>query len=121
MRLTFANVLVFAPDLSGARAFYGDVLGLAVEAETSEHVVFRGGDFQLTVFICEGGDADPSTHSRCAGSAVAFAVESLDAAMRELRSRGVRFLHETPNGGPLGRYAAFADPFGTVHELVERV
>jgi catechol 2,3-dioxygenase-like lactoylglutathione lyase family enzyme len=28
-------------------------------------------------------------------------------------------LHDTPAEGPLGRYAAFVDPCGNVHELCE--
>ena len=40
-------------------------------------------------------------------------------AIRDLKSKGVKFLHSEPNIGPHSRYVAFSDPFGTVHELVE--
>jgi predicted enzyme related to lactoylglutathione lyase len=39
--------------------------------------------------------------------------------MFDLRAKGVKFLHSVPNTGPLGRYVAFVDPFGTVFELME--
>jgi len=32
----------------------------------------------------------------------------------------VAFLHAAPASGPLGRYAAFRDPFGNVLELLQR-
>lgn len=118
--LALEKILVFAPSLEGARSFYGSVLGLQLERETDEMLLFHTPGLQLAVFRCER-DTSPAEHSKAAGSCAVFTVPSLDAAMAELRTQGVRFVHESPAHGPLGRYAAFADPFGTVHELAERV
>ena len=46
-----------------------------------------------------------------------FPVSAEGDDLRELEARGVEFLHEAPAEGPLGRYAAFGEPFGIVHEL----
>jgi hypothetical protein len=43
----------------------------------------------------------------------------MDEQIAALRTRGVRFLHERPAEGERGRYAAFADSFGTVREIRE--
>jgi catechol 2,3-dioxygenase-like lactoylglutathione lyase family enzyme len=118
LRLSLGKILVFAPDLEVARRFYGEALGLELEREAETRLSFRGADFELTVFACESSTKSEG-YSREAGSSVAFAVTSLDAAISELSARGVRFLHDSPQEGPLGRYVAFCDPFGTVHELVE--
>ena len=48
-----------------------------------------------------------------------FYPEVGKAAVELLESQGVELLHEVPSSGPEGRYVAFVDPFGTVHELVE--
>ena len=118
MELSLQNVLVFAPDLEAARHFYGEVLGLNLVGTEENYVSFEGANFQLTVFACET-PTQPARYSQQAGSSIAFAVSSLDVAVAELRAKGVRFLHSTPNEGPSGRYVAFVDPFGTVHELVQ--
>jgi hypothetical protein len=36
-----------------------------------------------------------------------------------MKSQGVEFIHETPNAQPWGRYNAFKDPSGIVHEVFE--
>jgi len=119
MQLTLGRIHVFAPDLGQARAFYGAVLGLRLLATHDRLVRFAGSDFEIDVFECERA-TDVSGYSREAGSSVSFAVNNVSAAMRELRGKGVNVLHEVPNTAADGtRYAAFADPFGTVFELIE--
>ncbi|MGH7293102.1 MAG: VOC family protein [Myxococcota bacterium] len=118
MELRLNKVIVFAPDLERARQFYGDVLGLRLKRADRTSLAFEGDGFALTIFACARA-SEPSGYAEEAGSSVAFAVSSLDASIAELRRHGVRLLHAEPNEGPFGRYVAFADPFGTVHELVE--
>jgi predicted enzyme related to lactoylglutathione lyase len=54
------------------------------------------------------------------GMSVAFTVPSLEKAISDLSAKGVRFQHRAPKSGPVGRYVAFVDPFGTVFEPMER-
>ena len=117
-RPTLESLLVFAPDLPSAKRFYEQVLGLTARAETPEHLELQGAGFRMTVFRC---DAPGSTdgYSTRAGSSIAFGVADLDAEVRRLRDLGVTVLHDEPATGPAGRFVAFTDPFGTVHELVE--
>jgi len=118
MQLSIQSVLVFAPDLDVARYFYEELLGLSLDRLEEGFLLFHCTDFQLAVFLCEK-ESPSQSYSREAGSSIAFAVSDLDVAVAELTAKGVRFLHSTPNMGPIGRYVAFANPFGTVHELVE--
>ncbi len=48
-----------------------------------------------------------------------FQTDDLEASLKDLKSKGVELIHETPQKCPVGVYAAFRDPFGNVHELVE--
>jgi glyoxylase I family protein len=117
--LRLSKILIFAPDLEAAREFYAKVLGLHLEHSEDRLLRFEGVNFELYIFKCESS-SDCGGYSRRAGSAVAFAVPSIALSMRELQSKGVRFLHERPNEGPDGTlYVAFTDPFGTVFELIE--
>jgi len=119
MKPFLGDVLVFAPDLEVACDFYTEVLGLSLVGSSDAHLRLRGEDFSLVVFACDGEDA-PDGHSNHPGVTIALAVGDLDEAVAELRSKGVKVLHEKPANGPVGRYSAFVDPFGTVLELIER-
>lgn len=118
MTLELRSLLVFVTDLAEAKRFYAEVLGFPLVRETDRMALFRHAGADLAAFVCER-PASPDTHSRVAGSTFVFGVPSVERAMRELSAKGVRFLHSEPSEGPLGRYAAFVDPFGNVHEIGE--
>jgi catechol 2,3-dioxygenase-like lactoylglutathione lyase family enzyme len=116
--LRLGKLVVFVTSIDEVKRFYGEVLGLSLVREADGMLLFRQPDFELAAFLCE----QPSVadrHSKVAGSTFVFSVPSVERAMRELRAKGVRFLQTAPAEGPLGRYAAFADPFGNVHEISE--
>lgn len=112
------SVLVFAPDLAAARRFYVDILGFSIAVETDAHIELSGADFSLTIFRCESS-ASAEGYSERAGTSIAISTPDLAGEVQRLRSHGVTILHDEPASGPVGRYVAFVDPFGTVHELVE--
>ena len=117
-QVTLHSLLVFAPDLPSAKSFYSQAFGLATRNETDSHVELDGAGFRLTIFQCKSGSTADGYSSR-AGSSIAFRVVDLEAEADRLRQLGATLLHTEPATGPVGRYIAFTDPFGTVHELVE--
>ena len=54
-----------------------------------------------------------------ARSVFVFEVGPIEAAMDDLRRKGVYFLHDRPAENEFSRYAAFTDPFGIVHGIYE--
>lgn len=50
---------------------------------------------------------------------VAIQVQNIEEELAGLKKRGVELIHRKPLDFPLGKYAAFKDPFGNIHELVE--
>lgn len=118
--MQLATLMVFVTDLDEAQRFYGEILGFPLKRATDSMLVFEHADADLVAFACEH-PAGFDDYSSAARSAFVFRVASLERSMRELRDRGVRFLHEVPAEGPLGRYAAFVDPCGNVHELCEEM
>jgi glyoxylase I family protein len=120
MRLRVGRVLVLVTDLDEAVRFYGDVLDMKALPRSGRRATFAGEGFVHAAFL---GDepGDPETHASRAGSTVAFEVESVEASAAELKERGVEFLHSQAVLNDLGRYIAFKDPFGVVHELFEPI
>lgn len=116
MRL--GKMMIFVSDLAEAKRFYCDILGFPLKAEnqTRLDLVHEGCDF--TAFKCEK-DSAVGEYSREARSVFVFEVASVAEALRDLRAKGVRFLHQEPSENEFSRYAAFVDPFGNVHEIYE--
>ena len=111
------------PDLAKAKSFYTDVLGLSVE-ETEEALSIKlaGGG---SLFLYPKPNHEPATFT-----VLNFPVDSIDRAMEQLSSRGVRFEHyDLPdlktdakgifrtNGMSI---AWFKDPAGNILSIVEQ-
>jgi glyoxylase I family protein len=111
-------MMVFVPDLDGARRFYRDVLGFPVKAERTDHIVFAHEGCDLVAFRCER-PAEVRDYSQAARSVFVFEVGSIEETMDDLRKQGVYVLHDRPAENEFSRYAAFTDPFGIVHEIYE--
>ena len=77
------DVMILATDLSVAREFYGDGIGLELLIQSDEFLTFKcGGDSRLVVTRSTSGTSEPQTKA-------SWRVEDLAAEVAELRSRGV--------------------------------
>jgi catechol 2,3-dioxygenase-like lactoylglutathione lyase family enzyme len=74
-----------ASDLTRAREFYEQTLGLEVEEETlAGGVLYRAGDGTVLVYPSEFAGTNQAT-------AATFEVDDIEAAVADLRGRGVTF------------------------------
>jgi catechol 2,3-dioxygenase-like lactoylglutathione lyase family enzyme len=81
-----------AQDVERARAFYRDVLGFEPVREHRNHLFYECGGGSFLVFPSTG--APSGTHDQ-----LGFVVEDVEAAVAELRARGVDFeKYEAPPG-----------------------
>jgi len=112
------STLLVVRNLSISREFYINILGLDLLEEYEDSLKFQSGTHN--VFMFQGTmRATNYEHGYNANSALVFTVSDLDGKIKELKSKGVLFVHDTPNINRWGRYAAFEDPSGIVHELME--
>jgi catechol 2,3-dioxygenase-like lactoylglutathione lyase family enzyme len=82
--------ILLSCDLARSRAFYHDLLGLEVIAESADRIVLRcGGGTQLVLTLSTMGTADTQTQ-------MAWRVPDIRTVLAELRARGV----------PIQRYEA---------------
>lgn len=110
--------LLVVKDLRESREFYTKTLGLDVVEEHSERLKLKVGTHEIIMFQGTMESAQYS-HGYNANSTLLFTVNDLDRRINELKSLGVSFIHEKPNENAWGRYSAFKDPSGIVHELFE--
>ncbi len=105
-----------AKDLDGTRKFYEGVLGLQVVMENPAGITYRSGDSVVSLYPTEFAGTAQHTLG-------GFIVDDIEAAVADLRARGVMFEEydmpglKTENGiAELGgeRGAWFKDPEGNI-------
>ena len=117
-RMKLQQLMIFVTDLTEAKQFYCELLGFGLAEETATRLTFDHDGCAFVAYLCEAR-IEVQNYSREARSVFVFEVESLDRQMTALREAGVTLLHDAPSTNDQGRYAAFADPFGNVHEIWE--
>lgn len=122
------HVAIICSDYARSKRFYTEVLGLRVVAET-----FRAGrgSYKLDLALPDGTQLElfsfpappprPSRPEACGLRHLAFAVDDLDAAVRELQRHGVEIEPIRVDELTGRRFTFFADPDGLPLELYETV
>ncbi|MFH1981932.1 MAG: methylmalonyl-CoA epimerase [Pseudomonadota bacterium] len=110
------------------KGFWSGVLGLEFEgAETVQEqkvttAFFPVGDSEVELLESTAPDGPVAKYIEKKGQGiqhVAFRVENIEAALAELKEKGVRLIDETPRIGAGGAKIAFLHPKATNGVLVE--
>lgn len=118
MKLT--AVRLFVDDITAARSFYADVLGLPLKADRVEHgfCVFTAGSAEL---IVQEMVADEEDEMELVGrfTGLSFGVEDVVALHAQLAGQGIEFTAE-PEAQPWGGVVAtLCDPSGNEMQIVQ--
>lgn len=128
------HVGIAVPDLDAAIVWYRDTFGMvAVHEEVNEEQGVReamltvgpGGGAQVQLLAPLRPDSAIARFLDRSGPGVqqvAYRVEDVDAVCAQLRSRGLRLLHDTPRPGTSGSRINFVHPKdadGVLVELIE--
>ncbi|MBK5297671.1 MAG: methylmalonyl-CoA epimerase [Vicinamibacteria bacterium] len=128
MKATLDHIGIAVTDLQAALAFYRDALGLEVSPPhevPAEHV--------RATFVPVGQAALELLEATSDASAIArfvtargpgihhltLLVDDLQAALDQLKARGVRLIDETPRAGANGSAVAFIHPSAAQGVLIE--
>lgn len=117
MEISFKNLVVFVTDLSKARKFYSDLLGLPIAGQ-SEMLIefFPGAATTLGVSLALHEDA------RCLvgrHTGITLKVEKIVELCETLKNGGVNFV-EPLESSPWGKMAVIQDFDGNMIALVDR-
>src|SRR6266566_1117825 len=116
-----ATIRYFVADLEAAVAFYCDELGFDEELRPSPiFAMLYHGDLRLLLSVPGSAHALPDGTLPDPGgwNRLVLQVHDIDAAVERLRSRRVRFRHETVTGVGV-RHALLDDPSGNPVELFQ--
>jgi glyoxylase I family protein len=120
------HVAVIASDYERSKAFYTELLGLTVIAETYRQardswkldLALPGGG-QIELFSFPGAPPRPSFPEACGLRHLAFAVEDIEAAACYLTDHGIAVEPLRVDDLTGKRFTFFADPDGLPLELYE--
>jgi predicted enzyme related to lactoylglutathione lyase len=112
------TTLLVVQNLQLSKAFYINVLGMKIIEEHDDCMKLKVGNHEVIMFEGTSPSVDYQ-HGYNADSTLVFTVDDLDKKIEELKYKSVVFVHESPNKNRWGRYAAFKDPSGIIHELME--
>lgn len=118
MNKTAPATLLVVDDLQQSLSFYTKVLNLAVIEQHKDCIKLNSGGHDIIMFQGDSAAVDYA-HGYNANSTLLFTVDNLDQQIERLKAHRVEFVHATPNENRWGRYAAFKDPSGIIHELFE--
>ena len=106
-------------DIEKSIAFYKDTLGLELYGyfEEVKWAEFNAGN--ATFAINDPSVFDPNAKAQVGGAAISFAVEDLDASVKELESKGVSFTIPQ-NESPVCHFACIQDPDGNTVWIHQR-
>lgn len=114
------STMLIVTDLVQSKRFYVEVLGLVVRQEYSDRVIFDVAGHEVVMFQGDG-PAIVSEHACDANSTLIFSVADLEQKLAHFAANGVPLVHDAVVEKPWGRYMAFSDPSGIVHEIFQAV
>ena len=122
----FHHVAVICADYERSKRFYTEILGFQVIAETyrvarqSYKLDLRSGDCQIELFSFPDPPPRPSTPEAQGLRHLAFEVEDVAAAARELQAKGVAVEPVRVDELTGKHFTFFQDPDGLPLELYQR-
>jgi len=128
MKVTLDHVGIAVADLGAALAFYRDALGLEIEPPedvASQRVrahFIPAGEGALELLEGTADDSPIANYVAKRGPGlhhITLSVEDIDAALAQLKAKGVRLIDERPREGAHGSLVAFIHPASAHGVLVE--
>ena len=114
--------------INEGKKFWGDLLGLwleeseAMDAEKLITTFFPIGESEIELLESTDPEGPIGRFLEKRGEGihhVAFRVENIEEALKELKEKGIRLIDETPRAGARGAKIAFLHPKSTNGVLVE--
>lgn len=106
-------------DMDTALEFYCKKLGYKLSEESYLPQIASLEGAGLPLILNKVNEPRKTHYGVEAQTVLNFKVNDLKATIKNLSEKGVKFLHSEAQECPVGVYAAFQDPSGNVHELVE--
>ena len=101
------DVAIVVPDSKKALKWYTEVLGLEPRDTRGHWITVAPRGSETVLHLCQGNDLERGN------TGIALSAEDIDKTYKELRAKGVKFLHPPKDEG-WGVFAQFEDPDGNI-------
>jgi catechol 2,3-dioxygenase-like lactoylglutathione lyase family enzyme len=123
MDLKNGSTALFVKNIEASKQFYKEVLGLAVDLDFGKNVIFKGGfaiwEIRSDHIICAHQGLEKVSDTSVNRFELFFETESLSLVLSVLKSKNVRFLHETHEESWGQQTIRFFDPDNHLIEIGE--
>ena len=120
------HIAIAVHDMAASMAMLERTLGLELDYEetigSTRLAMFPVGETSLELLQADSPDSPVADWIAERGQSLfhlCFEVDDIDAALEELRAKGVKLRNETPQPGHGGSRIAFIDPASTGNILIE--
>jgi catechol 2,3-dioxygenase-like lactoylglutathione lyase family enzyme len=125
MKLKFICPLLFVKDVKASKEFYSEILGQKVEADLGENVTFEG-PFSIQkaehiTGIIFGDDRILPEKMGSENMELYFEYENIDSIERELKKKGIEFIHDVKEMPWAQKVLRIRDPDGHIVEIGEPI
>jgi methylmalonyl-CoA/ethylmalonyl-CoA epimerase len=126
--LKIDHIGIAVDGIEKAKTFWEETLGLSFEGDETvaeqkvKTAFFPVGESEVELLESTDADGPVAKHIEKKGQGiqhVAFRVENIEEALKELKEKGVRLIDENPRRGAGGAKIAFLHPKATNGVLVE--
>lgn len=119
MNVTLNWITLRILDLEASIAFYHEILGLPIQRRfesRGKQIAMLGTNGQPMLELIEGGENSVQPEN---GISIGFEVESLEAAIDELQSKGIKIARGPIEPNPHLRFFYIVDPDGFEVQLAQ--
>ncbi len=119
------HIVLMVKDLKKAESFFSDLfetqfIPIGEVPEMDLHTIIEPAGIELAAPLLPDGTSANTLKNRGEGLiAISLTVANLDAAMAEMKSRGIRHIAQVERGGCRGAVYHPKDTFGVCIELIE--
>ena len=106
-------------DMDEAIRFYSDILGFDVEDRQWYPHIIQLVHEGVPLILNKVERSANIDYPNQAQTLLNIETKDLVKSIEGFKDNDVELVHETPQDCPVGVFAAFKDPFGNVHELLE--
>ncbi len=108
---------IYVDDLDQAREFYCDKLGYDI-AYTMENIIALQSE-GIYIVLEKASTKNKLRYPESSQVVMGLETENLDKTCEVLGKLGVKFVHDSPQDFPRGRFVGVYDPAGNVIEILE--
>lgn len=116
---SFSVIGIYVDDIDKAKEFYCNALGFEVENTYNDGCIIQLKSEGPTVILEQTEKPAKAVYPGGSQVVLCVATDDIEKKSKELKDKGINFIHDGPQPFVAGRFMAMRDPAGNTLELLE--